>query len=301
MSRIVQVQSGQSQVNLNKLLLDQNAKALLSDYDFAKKVTAGAFTSTLTDLGPGILLSSAVNLTNTTEDTRTLATITPGFAGRVTDAFAIVTTAVSTAAKLANVQVFVDQAAGTNEVDSLTTTGTPTGGTLTLTVNGQTTAGIAFNAAAATVQSALEALSNVAVGDVTCTGGALPTAVTITWGGNLAGQPVTVTANGAGLTGGTTPTAVVTNTTPGSLGNENSAPVAVNGGLIALTSANATPVGKIVPGSQIAFADTISPAIFSSTGSIQFRVSGAPTVFSEGAVLFGVCVEPANKTGPLAN
>jgi hypothetical protein len=42
-------------------------------------------------------------------------------------------------------------------------------GTFTLTYNGQTTTGIAWNASAATVQSALEALSNIGVGDVAVT------------------------------------------------------------------------------------------------------------------------------------
>jgi hypothetical protein len=42
-------------------------------------------------------------------------------------------------------------------------------GTFTLTYDGQTTAGIAFNAAASAVQSALEALSNIGAGDVSVT------------------------------------------------------------------------------------------------------------------------------------
>ena len=44
-----------------------------------------------------------------------------------------------------------------------------TGGTFTLTYNGQTTAAIAYNATAAQVQSALEALNNIAPGDVVVT------------------------------------------------------------------------------------------------------------------------------------
>jgi len=75
----------------------------------------------------------------------------------------------------------------------------------------QTTAAIAFNATAATVQAALEALSNVAVGDVTCvatTGANLGVAnavVTINWAptssGDFAGQNVTITLDTTGLTG----------------------------------------------------------------------------------------------------
>ncbi|NUS82786.1 MAG: hypothetical protein HOY75_08530 [Streptomyces sp.] len=109
-------------------------------------------------------------------------------------------------------------AAGTDEVQQVAITGTPTGGTFTLTFSGQTTAAIAYNAAASAVQSALEALSNIAPGDVTCTGGPLPgTAVSVSFaGGSYDGADVPqMTANGAGLTGGTSPAVAVTTTTPG--------------------------------------------------------------------------------------
>ena len=50
--------------------------------------------------------------------------------------------------------------AGANEVQ-LITLANHTGGTFTLTWNGQTTAAIAYNATAATVAAALKALSNI--------------------------------------------------------------------------------------------------------------------------------------------
>ena len=59
-----------------------------------------------------------------------------------------------------------------NEVQRVGFTASGTGfagGTFTLTFGGQTTSGIGYNASAATVQSALEALSNIGVGDVTVT------------------------------------------------------------------------------------------------------------------------------------
>ena len=107
--------------------------------------------------------------------------------------------------------------AGANEVQSVSISGSPTGGTFTLTFEGQTTAGIAYNATAAAVQSALEALSNIAVGDVSCTVGPLPgTAVTVTFTGDLGlSNRTEMTANSAGLTGGSSPTASVTTTTGG--------------------------------------------------------------------------------------
>lgn len=115
--------------------------------------------------------------------------------------------------------------AGTNAVQTLSITGTPTGGTFTLTFNGETTAAIARNANAAAVESALLALRSLESGDVVASGGALPgTPVVLTFGGNYARTPVPlITANGALLTGGNSPTASVANTTPGVKATERGA------------------------------------------------------------------------------
>jgi hypothetical protein len=75
---------------------------------------------------------------------------------------------------------------GTNAVQTVTTTGTPTGGTFTLTFEGRTTATIAYNASAAVVQAALEALPNIGTGNVLGGGGPLPTGVTLTFQNALA-------------------------------------------------------------------------------------------------------------------
>lgn len=65
------------------------------------------------------------------------------------------------------VQVELDGGAYTTEFQVIRLLNSPTGGTWTLTFDGQTTTGIAYNASASTVQTALEALSNLAPGDVT--------------------------------------------------------------------------------------------------------------------------------------
>jgi hypothetical protein len=102
------------------------------------------------------------------------------------------------------------------EVQTVTITGTPTGGTYTLTFDGSTTAAIAYNATAAAVQSALEALPNVTPGDVTAAGGPHPgTAVTVTFSGEWTGDVPVMTASGASLTGGSSPAVAVTTTTAG--------------------------------------------------------------------------------------
>jgi hypothetical protein len=105
---------------------------------------------------------------------------------------------------------------GVDEVQTLTISGSPAGGTYTLTYAGQTTAGIAYNANAAAIQSALEALSNLAPGDVAVTG---TDPFTITFGGTLAAQDAAlIVGNGASLTGGSSPAATVVETTAGTPG-----------------------------------------------------------------------------------
>lgn len=105
---------------------------------------------------------------------------------------------------------------GTNEVQSAAITGTPTGGTYTLTFSGQTTAPIAYNANAAAIQAALEALSNINPGDVTVSGTG---PYVITFGGQygFANVPA-ITATGS-FTGGTSPAIAVTTTTAGNPGS----------------------------------------------------------------------------------
>lgn len=117
-----------------------------------------------------------------------------------------------------------------NEVQTLTITGTPTGGTFTLTFDGQTTASIAYNASAAAIVSALEALSNIGAGDVTATGGALPgTAVVITFALALAGANQPLLTATSSLTGGSTPAITITQTTQGGyLSSYAEAPISGN-------------------------------------------------------------------------
>jgi hypothetical protein len=73
-----------------------------------------------------------------------------------------------------------------NEVQSLVATG-GTAGDFTLTFDGVATAAIAFDATAAAVKAALEALPSIDVGDVIVAGGPLPTTpVTIQFAGQYA-------------------------------------------------------------------------------------------------------------------
>jgi hypothetical protein len=104
---------------------------------------------------------------------------------------------------------------GVDEVQAATISGSPTGGTFKLAFKGQVTAAIAYNAAAATVQTELRKLSRLG-GGVTVAGSA-GGPYTITFTGSKLGkqeQPLITLANNS-LTGGTSPTVSITETTKG--------------------------------------------------------------------------------------
>lgn len=103
----------------------------------------------------------------------------------------------------------------TNEVQTATVSGTPTGGTFKLSYRGAVTASIAYNAAAATVQAALEALRTIGTGNVTVSGSA-GGPYTITFVSALAGvNAVLIKLYENALTGGTSPTVGIVQTTAG--------------------------------------------------------------------------------------
>ncbi|OWK35000.1 Alkaline phosphatase [Fimbriiglobus ruber] len=94
-------------------------------------------------------------------------------------------------------------------VQTVQLTGSPTGGTFTLTFGGQTTSAIAYNATAATVQSDLQGLSSIGSGNAIVTP-ADGSGWTVRFAGSLAGvYQVAVTGSGASLTGGTLPAVAV--------------------------------------------------------------------------------------------
>lgn len=101
--------------------------------------------------------------------------------------------------------------AGTAEVQTVTITGIPTGGDFTLTFSAQTTTDIPFNAVGATVQTALNALSNLDGVTVTGVAGG---PYTVTFPVDM-GDVAQMTADGSGLTGGTDPDVAVVTATPG--------------------------------------------------------------------------------------
>lgn len=157
--------------------------------------------------------SSEVQLV-TVSGTPTGGTYQLGWGGQVTSAIAYNATAATVQTALRALSSIPITTAAINDVQTATITGSPTGGTFTLTFGGQTTSALAFNAAASAVQTAFQALSSVGAGNATVTG-SNGGPYTITFVGTLAGGArASITATPS-LTGGTTPGVTIAHPTTG--------------------------------------------------------------------------------------
>lgn len=152
--------------------------------------------------------------------------------------------------------------ADVQEVQTITG-GDATSGNLTFTFQGQTTANCAYNIAAATLQTNLEALSSIGTGGVTCAGGALNAA------------PITVTFNSPYLVGNQ-PMLVPTNV---SLAGGVSASSRL--ATVAQTTAGATQRGYIEAGDRLVIdlrdgtfqSDDLNLFLATLSGTGTYRVS----------------------------
>lgn len=108
--------------------------------------------------------------------------------------------------RLMGFTLVVDQSLG--GTTKATITGSPTGGTFTLTYGGATTANIAYNAAASAVQTALNNLSSLEGAVVSGSAGGPYTIKGLADSADL-------TASGAGLTGGSSPSVTVADSVDG--------------------------------------------------------------------------------------
>ncbi|QGZ16711.1 hypothetical protein PBI_DEWDROP_63 [Microbacterium phage Dewdrop] len=162
----------------------------------------------------------------------------------------------------------------TNEVQTVAITGTPTGGTFTLSVRGEQTANIPYNASAAVVQGALEALNVILPGDVAVTGGPLPATVTVTFQGRFSGSNVPTMVATSALTGGTSPAVAIATTTQGLPGFPRQLSVALDpyDHLLLVDTALAPPPSScepwpITPQPNTAFPGAVFPSFPTITAS----------------------------------
>lgn len=122
--------------------------------------------------------------------------------------------------------------AGTDEVQTITIGGTPTGGTFKLAFQSKTTTAIAWSATNATlianIDAALEALSTIGTGNVTTAAGTLTAGIgtiTVTFTGARAKSAVPMITVADNSLTGTAPTVAVAETTPGVNATHRGAPI----------------------------------------------------------------------------
>jgi hypothetical protein len=167
-----------------------------------------------------------------------------------------------------------------NEVQTLTVTGTPTGGYTNISYGGSTSSQIAYDATAADVELALESMNSIPQGEATCAGGPWPgSAITVTFSGSLGAQDVAMMTNVDNFSGGTTPTLTITETTPGELPvNEVQTvriPSSVTGGTFTLTYSGQTTSPGIAPGATAAEVKAALEGL-SNIGTGDVSVTGGP-------------------------
>ena len=123
-----------------------------------------------------------------------------------------------------------------NEVNTISINDSTSGGTFTLTHDANESAPILYNASAANIKSALEALASIAVDDVVVTGGPGPaTDWVVTFQNNLAGSDETLTGSGTNLTGGSATAVSITEVTKGVTNNETTQ-ISITPALVAATT-----------------------------------------------------------------
>jgi hypothetical protein len=105
-----------------------------------------------------------------------------------------------------------------NEVQTVTISGGPTGGSFFLDFGGAITPALPYNATASAVQTALQNLTPIGAGNVVVTGSA-GGPYTVTFQGNLAATNVAQLTSSNDFTGGTSPNVSVVTTTGGSSGS----------------------------------------------------------------------------------
>ena len=160
----------------------------------------------------------------------------------------------------------VAAAASAAEVQTFTETGSPTGGTFTVTFNGGTSGTINWNSTAAACQTTLQAMPQIGTNNATCSGGPLNTTpITITFAGALATGPQSLFAMGTNsLTGGSSPSITFAETTKG---------------IAALGSGLTLDFKGVASGSYAQAASGNQPAASGSNGAVPSTYTGLTTSF----------------------
>ncbi len=189
---------------------DGRAKAVFENGKIVLTDSVGGESSLWIELGwnddGGGTLLDGLAMSVTTEGNATEASLS----GYTASAFTKSQTAQDSKIK---VDGFPDTSA-TSEVQTVSLSGGPDGGSFTLTYRGETTSDIAYNATAEEIKTALELLSTVNSGDITVSG-SIDDGTTFTFANSL-GNVDLLMINSSLTNGGSPLTASISETTPGS-------------------------------------------------------------------------------------
>lgn len=161
--------------------------------------------------------------------------------------------------------VTIESANAIDEVQTLTISGTPTGGTFTVSFQDAETTDLAFDASAATIQTALQLLITVGEGNVRVTGSG---PFTITFQGDLAGSGYELMiGDGALLTGGTAPAATVTRATEGHTTTDLAGTYTISA-VATTTITLLDPDEKLYPATGVVFNSARAPKVYNPTTNL---------------------------------
>ncbi len=199
----------------------------------------------------------------------------------------------------ATVAVTTPGNAGTSEVQTVTVVAT--GGTFTLSFNGQTTAALAYNATAAQVQTALTGLSSIGNGNVAVT--LAGNTYTVTFQGTLANENVSALAiDGTNLK--VNPSASVAVQTPGGSQSEvQTLTVLAGGGTFTLSFNGQTTTALAFNAAASDVQNALTALSNIGTGNVAVTLTGNTyTITFQGTLanqsLALLTVNTANLTGP---
>ncbi len=188
-----------------------------------------------------------------------------------------------------------------NEIMSITESGTVSGGTFTITFDGEETGAIPYDSTAATVELHMESLDNIPQGECSAAGGAIPGApITLTFSGTLAGNQPIIVIDSTSLTG-STPVYVAATDTPGvdAVAEVNTIVVndSVSGGTFTLTQGG----NSTAPIVYNASAAVVEAALEASPVSITVAVTGGPGPGTNWVVTYDSAAAQTAMTGTGTN
>lgn len=170
-----------------------------------------------------------------------------------------------------------------DELQSVTITGSPTGGTFVLRFGGQNTAPLNWNCTASQMQTALQNLSSILSGNALVTGGPGPgTAFTVEFTSSLGyASQALITLQTNSLTGGSSPNVAIARVQAGQGFTTQSGNYTINypiGQIVFASDLLGTPVvrvssGGYLPASFLAWAKTATPSLKAGTTDVTSFVN----------------------------